>query len=184
MTDGSNKDFNPKHRVIGAIVLVAVAVIILPLILDRGDAEWQLEEDATAAANQVFVADLARLDVSTAVPAADPPPAVKPTIAPAPATSAAAAADVPASRREPARAVAAGKGYYVQVGTFGNQANARQLADKLERLGYAVRLEPAHLPSGDALRVRVGPYAKSDQAEAARAAIRRKLDVQGIVRAY
>ncbi len=203
MTDSSNKDFNPKHRVVGAIVLVAVAVIVLPLILDRGHDDWHADQDAAAPAveNQVFVADLTRGDsqaasVTPPASSATPPATAGPASASVPAarTSTTAAASVPttatktapAPRNAPARptAATADKGFYVQVGTFSSQANAKQLANRLKQQGYPVHLEQVRLASGDALRVRVGPYGQDAQAQAARTAIQRKLNVQGIVRAY
>jgi len=33
--DRSNPEFNPKHRIVGAIILVSLAVIFLPMILDE-----------------------------------------------------------------------------------------------------------------------------------------------------
>jgi cell division septation protein DedD len=87
----------------------------------------------------------------------------------------------PSLRSTPA---SADKGFYVQVGTFSSQANAKQLADRLKQHDFPVRLEQVRLASGNALRVRVGPYRQNEQAQAARTAIQRKLGVQGIVRAY
>lgn len=200
MTDSLKKDFNPKHRVVGAIVLVALAVIVLPLILDSGEDGWHADGGgavAPAVENQVFVADVTQAGTTKdatptakaapALPATPPTTAIRaPSTRPSPKASTVAPAPLPPLKIAPARAVAApaDKGFYVQVGTFGNQANARQLADKLKQHGYRVRLEQIHLASGDALRVRVGPYAQSTQAQTARAAIQRNLDVQGIVRAY
>jgi DedD protein len=33
--NGSNADFNPKHRIVGAIIVVSLAVIFVPMILDE-----------------------------------------------------------------------------------------------------------------------------------------------------
>lgn len=199
MTDSPKKDFNPKHRVVGAIVLVALAVIVLPLILHRGEGDLPGQGDAVApmAENQVFVADLTRTDtIADSPPAAPAAPAVTapapPVAAPVPPAAAMpkespTPTTVPGPKTQapaPPVSVSANKGFYVQVGTFGSRANARQLADKLKQHGYRVQLEQVRLASGDALRVRVGPYAQDAQAQAARTAIKRNLDVQGIVRAY
>lgn len=200
MTDRSSKDFNPKHRVVGAIVLVAVAVTVLPLILDRGPDPAPVDADGMVE-NQVFVADLTRNDPSAA-PSTDLPPAPR-AATPAPTTAAVATPKAPAPtvvsgskvsgpapgvtpapKPAPAPAAATDKGYYVQVGTFSSEANATSLADRLKRHGYRVQLEPVRLATGAAVRVRVGPYAQDSQAQAARGAIARKLNLQGIVGAY
>lgn len=197
MTDSQKKDFNPKHRVVGAVVLVASAVIVLPWVLHDGDREWRGEDQTLAATeNHVFVADLTQIDAPTEASEEAPRTGTPPVPAAATPTPTPAAHTPPAPKHSPvaaipapkpvARAVAgpADKGFYVQVGTFGSDANARQLADKLKRHGYRVHLEQIRLASGNALRVSVGPYVQDAQAQAARAAIKRKLDVQGIVRAY
>ncbi len=200
MTDSPNKDFNPKHRVVGAIVLVAIAVIVLPLILDSDEDEWHADQDVAESAveNKVFVADLTRMETqvtaattsTAATPAAAGPvsaltPASPTSAVPAPAPTTVSNA-TPVSREASVRPTPApvDKGFHVQVGTFSSEANAKQLADRLKQQGFPVRLEQVRLASGNALRVRVGPYGQQAQAQAARTAIQRKLGVQGIVRAY
>lgn len=198
MTDTPNKDFNPKHRVVGAIVLVALAVVVVPWVLDSGEDDWHSGDGASATENKVFVTELTDTAASagathtapaaqTAPAAIAPPPATasaSPTPAPTPAKVDEAAASVPPSVPARAPAVPAEKGFYVQVGAFSDRANAKHLADQLRQHGYRVRVEQVRVASRNVLRVRVGPYSQNKQAQAARAAIQRQFDVQGIVRAY
>jgi len=71
------------------------------------------------------------------------------------------------SAATPARSTAApgGRGFYVQVGAFSNQANANGLA---QSLGGFVR------PGGGLYRVQMGPYRTAGEAQAARAEAARR----------
>ena len=90
-------------------------------------------------------------------PLAGPLPA--PSAAPAPAA-------LPGVAAAPA-AVAAGN-YMVNVGTFGDPANASALATRLRAAGLQASSERVSLASGTAVRLRVGPFADRASAEAGR----------------
>lgn len=38
-SDAPEQDFDPRHRIVGAIIIVTLAIIVVPLILDKN--EWQ-----------------------------------------------------------------------------------------------------------------------------------------------
>ena len=69
------------------------------------------------------------------------------------------AATMPEASRPIARAVESARQFLVQVGVFGNLANAEELRARLENAGV-----PAHIEA----RVRVGPFASREEAERAR----------------
>lgn len=113
------------------------------------------------------------VDAATGQPLPVPPPATirpattKPSAAEAPATPAPAvvpAAPAPA----PLPASTAGGQYMVNVGSFGNLANARTLESKLRAAGLPVRSETLDVAGKPAQRLRIGPYAERAAAEAAR----------------
>lgn len=54
----------------------------------------------------------------------------------------------------------ASKGFYLQLGAFGSEINARQLQDKVQTAGFKVGLASAN----GQFRVRVGPIAEHDKA--------------------
>lgn len=122
-------------------------------------------------------------------PAEPPPPVVKPAtpaVPPSPATTTAAkglptppvAAAAPPAKpgasgtakasTSPA-APAAKPGWFVQVGVFSSRENATRLVGQLKAKGYTAFSEPSGT-RGSMLRVRVGPFA--DSAEAQRSAVR------------
>jgi cell division septation protein DedD len=57
--------------------------------------------------------------------------------------------------------------WFVQVGAFGNQENARKLAAKLEQAGYGIALVPKTTNGKELLQVRVGGYPDRDACSAA-----------------
>lgn len=69
------------------------------------------------------------------------------------------------------------RGYMVQVGAFGERANAVGLRDRLRGAGYK-----AHVVSGDSrYRVLVGPELTRSAAEGRRDTLKRRLSINGIV---
>ena len=204
--DGAS-GFNPKHRIIGAVILVIAAVVAVPLLLNREEPPEPPTENVESNATIVDVPPLGELP---APPITAAPTPVAPTAPTAPASpealpspsadttpqsaSGAIAPNVaiaPAQKPEPTPATtkpAAArtpvvKGWYVQVGTFANEANAKALAARLKERGYKVRLDDARVGGKRALRVQVGPYSQNVAAARARQEIERKLQVKGVVRA-
>ncbi len=107
-----------------------------------------------------------------AAPATAPPAApTKPA-----AVTKAAAAPVPAARPAPAAA----SGFYVQVGVFAKPANVKKIRTKLDGKGLAARYDELAVPAGVHTRVRVGPYATRDLADAAAERVQ-SLDLPGVV---
>jgi len=193
----SGQDFDPKHRIIGAIVVVTLAVIFIPMILGhRAPLSLQAEEEEPAVGNKVAVTRVVPLEPGAA-PSAAPkaPPAPSPLNEPPPvlhtkavkqAAPPAAPAEAKAARRPapPAEAKQAAGGWVVQVGTFSNAANATRLERKLRAGGQPVLTEQIQLAGGKAVRLRVGPYPDRAVAEKAQERIRKDVGVKGVVRPY
>jgi cell division septation protein DedD len=156
-----------KQRLIGAIVLVALAVIFLPMLVkgpapDSGVANVPITAPDAPADGQFQTRELPLVaptggatglqsGVSTTQP-------LQPDAA-APAEPAAAADASPA--------VAAGN-YAVSFGAYGSQADANAVIAFLKKAQLPGFSEPATINGRQAWRVRVGPYADRAQAEAAR----------------
>ncbi|MGH8377779.1 MAG: SPOR domain-containing protein [Gammaproteobacteria bacterium] len=171
-----------KERLIGAVVLVILAVIIIPWVLKGGSAPnstvtkpLALPEATTAAAPPAAY----RMDLNSPAAATGSMPA-------AAATQAAAAGTVPAMAANPAvkpvntqtatqpaaqpppspasRAVTTG-GWVVQAGSYGNESNARSVERKLAKHGYHAYISRYHKSGRSYYRVRVGPYQDKAAAE-------------------
>ena len=66
--------------------------------------------------------------------------------------------------------------YAVQVGVFGERANAEAQAAKFRALKYSVTLKPKKIGAQSYTAVWVGRYASRDKAQSVRVALERKFD--------
>lgn len=173
---------NLKHRIIGAVILVSLAVIFLPMIFSEREPPAELK------AISEIPGKGPEPGVAPAPPSATPPaPVVEPSVSqkkptvetrpPAPAASKAPAKTAPVAAM-PAR------GWAVQVGVFANAANAAKLADKLKGQGHHVLLENIAQGSEKRVRLRVGPFADKTAAQQAQVKIQKANGIAGAVQAY
>lgn len=197
--DNPRMEFNPKHRIIGAIVIVALAVIFLPMILDEREPPSELKKlteipsRRDVGETKVVVSPVPAPEVKAsgdaAAPATDTPvaeTAATPEPKPAP----------PVKKPEPAKTKPAAKtttghvaekitkGWVVQVGTFSNAENAAKLRDSLKSHGHAVHAESVNLNGSKAVRLRVGPFREKSEAVKAQAQIQKESGTEGVVQAY
>lgn len=94
-----------------------------------------------------------------------------------------AATNAPPKKDAPASAVPAGKagGWAVQLGAFSTKADANKLRDRLRNGGIASFVDFIKSDGKTLWRVRAGPYAARSDAENARATIKQKYRVNGII---
>lgn len=161
-----------RRRLVGAFVLLGVAFAVASALPDRADRPrggGQVVTYDLETGNQI----ISTAPVQGVTPGA-PPQATAPTsegaaapAAPEPAapklrlrTSDTLASVAPPVPPEPAPAAAPtpGGNWFVQIGSFGNQANARAVVQKLRQKDWPVALEPIKGSRGVLYRVRVGPY--------------------------
>jgi len=179
-----------KARLIGAVVLVALAVLLIPELLSgRKAAEPVAEESAGSRGTRTFTIELGQPPGQAArSPATSPSPAPSPTpaiTAPAKAEDEPAAespvepqvetvaeqppAPAPATpRAEPKPAPVSsspGGGWAVQVGAFGSVDTARRMAQDLSGAGYRAFVSPVKRDGKTLYRVRVGPEGNRAAAE-------------------
>lgn len=130
-------------------------------------------EEQFALPQHVVEARAARREAPTDVPGPVPsrPVAAAPSVAAKPA---AAPAAPPAAM--PAR------GYVVQVGVFGQRDNARAMVARITLTGVGAYSDSVSVGQGEALRVRAGPFATREAAEAALSRMSAE-GIPGIVRA-
>ncbi len=203
-------DSKLKQRLVGAVVLVALAVILVPMILegpeDLGEPGSNLPpmpeaiirepaEPLVLPPPEVTVPEppeeLAEAPTATEQAPAAPEPAGPSSPDPGTGQADAGAAPEPpleAPAREPAGpAVAKGTtppeltGWVVQLGSFSREANATALRDKVRALGYAAFVQAAKTPKGTTYRVRVGPELERARAEKLRDELKHKLGMAGMV---
>ncbi|MGH8580286.1 MAG: SPOR domain-containing protein [Gammaproteobacteria bacterium] len=175
-----------KERLVGAAVLTAVAVIFIPMVFEGRPKSPQApvtksQEDST----------------SSSLPAEDPSPPVdvvevEPAFGPISTTHGSPqAAERPPSQRSPKppeaktlsdrpQADATRAGWVVQLASFSREANAKTLRAKLVAQGFAAFIEK----TSSIYRVRVGPTSGQQQARDLRAALKRAVNLHGVVVRY
>lgn len=181
-----------KQRLIGAIVLVALAVILVPMLLtgERRDAGPLFGTNIPPEPRAVK--ELKVLEFEEQVPPQPSAPAQRTLVdkasppevtqAPPPGDTGKAAAP-PAAKQETAEAAAASgpHAWAVQAGSFSQSEKATRLRDRLRKQGYRAFVEAVNTADGKFFRVRVGPEVRREAAEALQKDINRKMKIKSMV---
>lgn len=169
-----SSDDGLKQRIIGAVVLLALAVIFLPVLFDRER--------------------LQPIDTTTKIP---PEPQIKPVViappvkpadvvdlAPEPKDmyvpdEAAVATEAP----EPVGLNASGsvKSWVLQVASFREEPHAKALKNKLMKDGYTAYTRKSQYKNGPVVRVYVGPKLDKDALVKVKEAIDAKYSVKSML---
>src|SRR3989344_3323667 len=196
--DDARPVFNPKHRIVGAIVLVALVVIFVPMILDEREPPPELKGVREAlprtgiSETRVVVTPVPGSEVKpmeNSEAAKDTLPSVESKTAPEIKSVAPTEKPVMVKKPEPAPEKTAkpaseskiDDGWMVQVGTFSNTQNALRLRDKLKGLGHSVHADSVTVGGKKPWRMRVAPFAGRARADKAQAQIRKETGVAGVV---
>jgi DedD protein len=185
-------DFLLKQRLVGAIVLVALGVIFIPMLLEEPEGTLMpgMEElpefraprpseplDSFPAADALPDEPARAVVMEEASPEplqnqADAPrePAPEPaaeeqaTAAVEPESAEPETEPVPAPDKDPVEAGPLGN-WIVQVGSFSSQQNALALRDKLRKDGFVTQVEKVRVEGKTHYRVRVGPFLERADAD-------------------
>jgi DedD protein len=177
-----------KQRLVGAVVLVSLAVIFIPVILEGPDDEWSPRDHTIPEAPRVdyrAAMDLPlpdvqpddRADVAGGMQQADPQPTaalkeeqpVKTRAKPVPKPE-------PAPEKNKLES-----GWYAQVGSFSQPANAAGLRDSIAGAGFRAHLQEVASAQGTSYRVLAGPESSREQAEQLLGKLGKTLNTTGIV---
>jgi DedD protein len=183
-----------KQRLVGASVLIALAVIVLPMLLSGQTdnphetrsievppkpSELSFETRRFPLGNQdgaqpsVVETDTARNSSSPVPgPVAQEPDTRLPAEEPGTQARPADASDNRRQAGEPGDTGAQPGRYLVQVASFSTTANANRLASRLRDDGMSVMMDTIETAVGTLHRVRVGPFDQVEGASAATAQIR------------
>ncbi len=157
-----------KQRLIGAVVLVALAVIFLPMLIkgpapESGASNVPLDVPATPAG------DYETRELPLVTPGQTPQGGAVGLGGRASAASDAAAdeaADGTSGSMLPP--TAAGGNYAVNFGAYATTADAEAVIARLQQSGFPGYREPTTINGNTAYRVRIGPYADRASAETVR----------------
>jgi DedD protein len=177
-------DRRVKERLIGASILVALIVLVVPELLSGP--RPAAPPPAALSPSPEPIRNVT-VDLATSKAPADPEPQAPPQAAPSqpsagtpppapeaghaappPAQSVSAAVETPA----PSPISTAHGSWAVQLGSFANRDNADKLAHQLKAQGMSVYVLPGGTGQAQRYRVRVGPLADRDAAEKAAAKLK------------
>jgi DedD protein len=191
-------DQNIKNRLVGIVVVFALAVIFLPMILDGSgvrkdnfdivippqpevstDADFDSRiielnsrVDAVPELEQRFVDEVSsdnQVDRSTSVAE----PAQKPV------------AETVAKPKPKPVPKSGGDSFVLQVGSFQDRGKALAQRDKLRKSNIAaVFIEQFNVDDKPSYRVRLGPFINKEQTRVAQNKIKAKHDIDGIIMKY
>ena len=178
-----------KQRLVGAIVLFALAIIFVPMLLEDGNSGDGLRGGVVPEppGREAFTSHiLPEPDEPLVLPPLDSPPpspvASVVVVEPGEAgTTTALPDEEPPADTSPRTGLSS---WVIQVGSFSSQQAADQLIGKLRAKRFTAFLEQASVKGKDVYRVRVGPELDRKRADDTLARMRKELDMQGLVVRY
>ena len=170
-----------RQRLMGAAVLVLLAVVGFPLLFDTQPRPISVDipidiPDKNKLAPGAVPPALVKAPAEAEAKPAEPAPATSlgpkeevVAAAPAPLKEAPAVAAVPDQPKEapPAAKEEGSPRYVVQVGAYAEDAKVREVRAKLEKAGLKTYTQLAETKEGKRTRVRMGPYTNKAEAEKA-----------------
>jgi DedD protein len=182
-----------KQRLAGAIVLIALGVIFIPMLLDgagmkekdrlelrmppkpKYDFPRHIEELPLPEPVEEQVSDEPAPKDEGASPSKAPEPEKKQEISPkAEEPESPVSPSVSSASRNPAL-----DSYVIQVGSFGDRKNALLLRDKLRKAGFTAYVENVKAQGKLMTRVKVGPVLKRQEAEDLLSRLDKEMKLQG-----
>ncbi len=206
-------DQNVKNRLVGLIVMFALAVIFLPMLLDGSGAE-QAEFEMIVPPKPIVEAnpDFTRKQLELSRKVEELPNLQSRLIDQSLELSEAEAGDelvqTKVSEKEAAAKLAeeqiaknkamlknatkktankkvGGDSWVLQVGSFKDRSKAEKQRDKLRKSNIAaVFIEKFLVGGSNSYRVRLGPFSNRDQTKVARNKIKAKHDIDGLIMKY
>jgi DedD protein len=187
-----------KQRIIGALVLVSLAVIFVPMMFDEPHSEREtstiqipeeppfpeveMPEPETTEPPEYRIEEIAPVaETETVADAPEPPETTRLT------ESSGAAAASQSEQPEQNESVSAEftrsleGAWVVQLGSFGSDENARRLREKVREKGYSSHLQSVIRGDTELTRVFSGPFAEKAEAEKAKQALDRAFGLNSLV---
>jgi len=187
-------DIQLKQRLVGAVVLVLLAVVVIPAILDGGRKESATPESPSAPVvkETEFSSSIIPLEESADKSTLPAPTPVPENITPPVEPSAVTEIRPPSENTQSAVAVTKPvpqpqtgiPSWVVQVAVLTSQSRADELVKSLEKKGFKAFKEKFYSSGGARYRIRVGPELKQEDAEKIRDRINREMKLKTMVVRY
>ena len=195
-----------KERLVGAAVIILVAVIFIPMFLsdkpvtDQAQSDIVVNPENSHSNQQEYHSSIKPIEISeteiTPVIIPEPPIAKSEEIEEVVQPVLSEAGTKPSEVVTETKAVAIDKsgaasnmpgktqGFVVQLGSFSSKENAEKLNQRLLDAGFKAFVEPLQSSQKTVYRVRVGPSLKKSRVEKFKTEIKSKLGVDGIIVQY
>ena len=183
-----------KERLVGATVLVILAVVFIPMLLDdtHDDKNEITGTIIPPKPDSDFSSRIIPLDedsdnikTTPAEDAVQEPSAVtrpEPVVKPTPVED--KTPEITAKESTTSDQDVGLSAWVVQLGSFSSETNAQSLNKKLRDAGYPAFVEPIKEKNSVSFRVRVGPELKRSDAQSIRDKIKNTMQLDGIVISY
>ena len=181
-----------KRRIIGAAVLVGLAVIFIPMILSGGRDEMPIF-GSNIPDKPKAIEKLKSIEIPRPVALEEPKQIRLPVDARLPPATIEQKQTAPSGQEQTPSKLSkfvsgltgtdktAARAWAVQVGSFSNRSNALALQKKLRDKKYPAFVEFIKTKNSGVYRVRIGPEVKREKAEAILKDIKKELDIKGVV---
>jgi DedD protein len=176
-----------KHRIVGSLILLSMAVIILPFWLDgAGLEEYQATKQQPAMPEDGEIIVIESLGGVNAIESVDPSDQQVIEISPIlvvnkPLTATPVKKEVQLEASDSLlNQQGLPNGWVVQLGNFGNRSNAIRLRDKVIKAGFAAYM----VPNGTLFKVLVGPELNRLKTEALQKKLQSQFKMTGMVTLY
>lgn len=182
-----------KQRIVGAIVLVALAVIFIPMLLPGHRDIGFTDNGSPIPPKPAELENLKVLELEKPQPAPMPREIVRTPIDERSPATPAVEVEAPSTDKTPlpeetipapaasqaTQPATTPKAWAVQVGSFTQRDNAMRLRDQLRSKGYKAFVEQITSADKTFYRVRVGPEVSRDKAVALQKELQSKMKLQG-----
>ena len=190
-----------KQRLIGAVVLAALGIIFIPMILDNEPDDFMANGSSIPPKSE-HITGIKKVEVK---PSPSPIVATEQRIPVDEKTDKTVVSPVKAIKRknissnsskeqrqkiktttsitakDKNKPGSTTRAWAVQVGSFGDYANAMRLRNKLRKKSYTAFVEKITVNNKTVYRVRTGPFIKRDKAELASQELVKKHKIKGLV---
>ncbi|WP_417688225.1 SPOR domain-containing protein [Pseudidiomarina sp.] len=181
-----------QNRIVGSIILIALAVIILPELLDGKQVKEQqelaaipMQPEADVVEKTVVLPSDELAGTPIEVDDLEPlPETVELTSEDAPSVSAAASEEVSVEPAQPVTTSLSEPGYVIQLGAFSNADSVAALIKQLQAKGFAAYSETAQVNGKALTRLFVGPALSEAELEAQLPELQKLTGLAGRVVSY
>lgn len=150
-----------QQRLVGAITLVAIGVIVIPVLLDGSGYKSRHEKTVVIPDKPSFPAK----SQTKVKPIATPIDKKKKQV----------------EKKKKTKPAKATQSWALQVGTFGNKENANKFRDKLRKAGHKAYVESSKPDGKTSYRVRIGPELEKKRLEKLKAQLMKEKKIDGFV---